>query len=111
MNDITNYAKGARLERELKAQLEKDGYTCVRAAGSHGMFDLVAWNERKVMLIQCKTRKPSKKEMAELCHLPCPDNFTKLWAHRENRKKWIFTNATQGNADFVGGGIPEVVPV
>lgn len=110
MITLTHYEKGARLERELKAKLEKDGYYCIRAAGSHGLFDLMAWNDHEVLLIQCKTRKPSKKEMVELCQLECPDNFVKYWAHRENRKKWIFTKASQGNSDFQPGGIPEVVP-
>jgi Holliday junction resolvase len=37
-----HYAKGARIERRVCKQLEADGYYCIRAAGSHGGFDVVA---------------------------------------------------------------------
>lgn len=38
----TNYQRGRRAEYEAKKLLEKRGYQVIRAAGSHGPFDLVA---------------------------------------------------------------------
>lgn len=105
--DMTNYAKGARLERELKEKLERDGYYVIRAAGSHGLFDLIAWNFRSVMLVQCKTRKPTKDELRQMYSIPSPNNFQMYWAVRKNRKEWVLIRASQGGSDCPG----EVVPV
>ena len=53
----SNYQKGVRFERERLKAYEKLGYLCMRTAGSHGAFDLVAVSEKwnLVILIQCKT--------------------------------------------------------
>jgi Holliday junction resolvase len=49
-----NYNRGAAFERAVKKQLESDGFYVVRAAGSHGLVDLLAINVDEVRLIQCK---------------------------------------------------------
>jgi len=52
---MTNYSKGANFERRVKKRLEKLGYYVIRAAGSHGTFDLVAFKaHRRPLGIQCK---------------------------------------------------------
>jgi Holliday junction resolvase len=52
----TNYRLGAELERSVAQRLRTKGWLVVRAAGSHGPFDLVALREaRSPLLIQCKT--------------------------------------------------------
>lgn len=52
----TNYRLGAELERTVQHRLVAKGWTVVRAAGSHGPFDLVAMREaRGPLFIQCKT--------------------------------------------------------
>ena len=47
-------AKGSRAERRAKAMLVAEGYFCVRAAGSLGLFDLIAFRFDHIRLIQVK---------------------------------------------------------
>ncbi len=72
-------AKGTRLERIAKRRLEEKGYVVIRAAGSHGPFDLVALKSRtpdakatldgsdevyEVLCVQVKAnRKPTKTQV------------------------------------------------
>lgn len=63
------YEAGANFERRVKKHYEKLGYWCIRAAGSHGVADVVclkrqpAWDPigqpdndwLEVILVQCKT--------------------------------------------------------
>jgi hypothetical protein len=53
----TNYARGVAFERRIKKEWEDMGYLCLRSAGSHGPFDLIAIpraKNRRVTAIQCK---------------------------------------------------------
>lgn len=60
---MTNYSRGATFERKIKKEYEGDGWYVIRSAGSRGPVDLVAihW-QLGVELIQCKLRKPTKRE-------------------------------------------------
>ena len=40
-----SYAKGARIEREIKALFEQAGFQVVRSAGSHTDTDLYMYNK------------------------------------------------------------------
>ena len=60
---MASYSRGARRERVAKAVLERAGYEVIRAAGSHGRYDLVAIGNGKVKLIQVKSRNPSRREI------------------------------------------------
>ncbi len=54
----TNYQRGVAYEYKAKKQLEEDGYTVIRAAGSHGPFDLIAFRGAEpVRCIQIKRTK------------------------------------------------------
>lgn len=48
-----NYRRGVAIERKAKAELELDGYTVVRTAGSHGPWDLVAVKEGSQEPVRC----------------------------------------------------------
>ena len=65
---MARYHVGARAEYRLKHELEKKGWHVIRAAGSHGKWDLVAVRKRNgrvdVLLIQIKRRQPPKKPIA-----------------------------------------------
>lgn len=53
--------QGARFEREVMAELEGHGYTCMRSAASKGAVDIVAVPDRPVLpvlWIQCKLSDP-----------------------------------------------------
>lgn len=43
---MNRYAKGRRLEYRAMADLRAQGYSVLRTAGSHGVFDLIAIAER-----------------------------------------------------------------
>ena len=51
---MTQYQRGYRFEREVMRKLINDGYFVIRAAGSHGVFDLIAIRGFDVKGIQCK---------------------------------------------------------
>ncbi len=64
--------------------LEAEGYLCVRSAGSHSPFDIVAISQSRVILVQCKTNGwPSPAECETLRRIPVPEHTTKL-VHRWN---------------------------
>ena len=72
-----NYLRGRAHEYQVKKELEKDGWLVIRAAGSHGLFDLVAIKQPsnyishkngQILLIQCKTGKSYAKWLNEYLH-------------------------------------------
>ena len=79
-------AKGARAERRARRMLELQGWTVVRAAGSLGPFDLVAFNRERLRLIQVKTnRGPSEEEWEALSDFNCCPPITRreIWLFRD----------------------------
>lgn len=64
-----NYVRGAAFERQVKAYLEAQGWFAIRAAGSHGLVDVLAITPTgSVCFIQCKTGKAkmSKQDKMDL---------------------------------------------
>lgn len=63
------YENGANFERQIRKQLEAEGYIASRSAGSHGEFDVLAFNGLLVHAIQAKkgaTEKQAAKLLDEL---------------------------------------------
>lgn len=62
---MTRYRTGRTFEYKLKQDLEADGFTVLRSAGSHGIFDLIGLkllprsNRVIVRCIQCKVTSSS----------------------------------------------------
>lgn len=52
---MTQYARGANFEREIRNDLDGKGYFCVRSAGSHSPVDILALDEGCTLFIQAKT--------------------------------------------------------
>jgi len=53
-----NYNRGRAYEYKAKKALEQQGWTVIRAAGSHGPYDLIAFKEgQRVRCIQIKATK------------------------------------------------------
>ena len=80
-----NYRRGVRAEYRIKKLLEDTGYTVVRAAGSHGHCDLVAWDRLGLRLIQAKTgsARVTPTEREALKNMDRPSNSTvEVWTLR-----------------------------
>lgn len=54
MSPNANYLTGRRWEYTRMKYYRDQGYTVIRASGSHGLFDLVCIRANEIMLIQCK---------------------------------------------------------
>ena len=74
-------AKGSRRERQTRDYFLKRGYDVIKAGASLGKYDLVAMNEDRLLLIQCKSNKaPPWKEKVELmAHQNYPKKVTTKW--------------------------------
>lgn len=77
-------AKGARNERRARALLESEGYTVMRAGASLGLFDLVAFGRKGIVLVQVKSNRGSSA--AERARLVAFDNVP----HVARKQVWIF---------------------
>lgn len=78
----TNYKKGRRNEYRSMRLLEAAGYLCIRAAGSHSPFDVVAVGAGSILLVQCKTNEwPSPAEMETIGNIRVPAGVSKV-VHR-----------------------------
>ena len=67
---MTRYDSGADFEREVKADLEARGYYAVRAAGSHGKTDVLAYHMGIALFVQCKKGGDfPKEERLSLVHV------------------------------------------
>lgn len=75
-------AKGARAERRAMQLLEALGYSCTKAGGSLGLFDVVAIGPVDFRCIQVKsgTTYASGVEREQLQAVPVPANCTReIW--------------------------------
>lgn len=79
--------KGRRREHQSRRLLEGAGYRVIRAAASHGAFDLVAVGPADVQLVQVKANRwPLAEEMDELRAFECPPNCRRVihrWRDRQ----------------------------
>jgi hypothetical protein len=70
-------AKGTRNEHKTVKYLEAIGYCCTRAAGSLGLWDIIAISRSQVKLIQVKSNRwppPHEREALELFECPVVPN-------------------------------------
>lgn len=64
-----HYLRGRRLEYQVKKDLENQGWTVMRTAGSHGFADLIALRDDKIRFIQCKTLASAKNSGTKIKQL------------------------------------------
>jgi Holliday junction resolvase len=75
-------AKGSRAERKAVAILEACGYSCTKAGGSLGQFDIIGISASDVRAVQvkCGTARISPAEREQIQLLPVPANVSKeVW--------------------------------
>ena len=67
-------AKGARAERKAVRILEAAGYSCTKAGGSLGMFDIIALGPQDIRCLQVKSGgeyiSRVERELMRECALP-----------------------------------------
>lgn len=91
----TNYQRGRAKEHHAIAQLKKQGYATIRAAGSKGAYDLLAWKDGEpCRCIQvkredkaCNSTYPAERR--QLAQAPCPiGGRRELWVWADDLKAW-----------------------
>lgn len=76
------YGKGARFELEVRDILVEDDWVAVRAAGSHGIIDVLAVKRNEKWFIQCRTRgNLSGEERDQLVALAKKHDATPILAY------------------------------
>jgi len=85
---MTRYNRGRAREWKTISLLESLGYECVRAAGSHGVFDVWACSKTELLLVQVKgdSHKISPAEREQIRLFVAPANARKLvhtWRFRK----------------------------
>ena len=93
-----NYVRGRRYEYKTMRTLEKLGYLCIRTAGSHSPFDVIAFLTKDntehhiIRAIQVKASKyVPKKEIEKFKRVVIPTIITKeLWHY--TKKELIIIN-------------------
>lgn len=83
-----NYEQGRRIEYKTRDYLVERGYEVVRAAGSKGKFDIVAYNDSHIRFIQVKYNcNVSAKEKEAIEDTPIPPNgVLEIWAWKTRVK-------------------------
>jgi Archaeal holliday junction resolvase (hjc) len=84
--------KGSRNERKAMKILQAAGYNTTRAAGSFGMFDVIAINAQGLRLIQVKTNRdasPIERETIALFDGLPPNAIKEIWIFRDYAKEPI----------------------
>jgi Holliday junction resolvase len=73
---VSAYQRGYAAELRAKRILERGGWVVCRAAGSHGLIDIVAWRADGILLVQVKrgTGRLSRTERTNLKRMPRPPN-------------------------------------
>ncbi len=90
---MTNYRRGYEIERKAMLELANNGWLAIRAAGSHGPFDVWAVKDR-LMLIQMKRAKSNGSYahvFEELTKIKVPEWAEKwlwVWADRKGWQKY-----------------------
>lgn len=57
-----NYVAGRRFEWDLMKVMKLKGFKCIRASGSHGEYDIIAYRvDQKPLFVQCKVTKTPKE--------------------------------------------------
>lgn len=61
-----NYIKGRAFEYKVKKYFEELGYMTFRSAGSHSIADLIVLLDDRVILLQCKAKDLTNKEIDKI---------------------------------------------
>ena len=105
---MSHYSRGASFERAVAADLTKRGYVTTRAAGSHGIADVVALKDgQSPLLVQCKTNgKMSAAEIRALRQAAHKAGAIPIKASRPRRGVILYErHHSYANAGYVWGEV------
>ncbi len=96
---MSNYSKGRKREYDVMDILKKAGYQCLRTAGSHGMWDVIAIGPSNIRLIQVKlNRTPTPAERRAIEEFRVAPRTTKeVWMFRTGARKPIAVKTYGGD--------------
>jgi len=87
-----NYEQGRRLEYKTIKHFEDNmSCTATRAAGSHGLADVIAWDSRSFWLVQVKSgnARMTPAEIESFQDMAAPPNAIKqIYAYYKAGNKW-----------------------
>jgi len=88
---MSKYTKGRSYEYKTMKILEAKGYSCTRAAGSHGIYDIIAWNDKHTIFIQvkynCNLIKDEKIKFLD--NIIPPNSYKEVWVYYPRMKPII----------------------
>jgi len=96
----TNVAKrGYRAELRAIRRLRREGYSTVRSAGSKGVFDVIAYNQKEIKFIQVKKVKDVYFNEEKVHHF-FRDEIKKIRSETVPvfvvKELWVYTDKRQG---------------
>jgi Holliday junction resolvase len=80
------YRAGTLFERQVQAHLARNGYFVIRAAGSHGVADIVALKHGQTLLVQCKRAQMRGREWNALLEIAAQCDALPILAERAPRR-------------------------
>jgi hypothetical protein len=100
-----NYIRGRAFEYQIIKIMTKNGYTCIRSAGSHSVADVICINNNHTILIQAKRSKTNISDRSVLTNYDSdilkiqklsvsPNVFKQLWVKIDKKgiKKYLITD-------------------
>ena len=97
-----NYVAGRAAEYAVMRDLTQVGFVCIRAAASHGVYDVAGVREDSAVFVQVKRgkQKPSPAEYAGLVAMPVPANTSKMVV-------FFPAGLTAARVIYCGGPLPD----
>lgn len=104
---VNNYRRGRAKEHHAIALLKRQGYVSVRAAGSKGAYDIVAWKDGgPCRCIQVKREERAGNstypaERRRLALAPCPAGGQReLWVWADDLRTWRAQLIVKGEEEY-----------
>lgn len=88
-----NKRKGARNEYKTRDRLELYGYRVMKAGGSLGVFDLIAFSPTEIKFVQVKSNRncsvTEREDMRNIRHELPPHSVIELWIWQDRARNPI----------------------